>query len=143
MSDFVLSNRFKLELRWSKILQSKAGEIHIVDAYFTGPALKQADKINNNDYIQIDFCSQYIVTVRGVFVAKFSWGEVNYSQDNKVYLKNALITYDPMIEGLPKIDHTDYLVINTRNHENEKHLYNMFYDVYIIGKDNGFRDYRR
>ena len=138
-----LAEQFKLELHWSKILRSKAGELHLIDAYFSGPALKQAEKIGNNDHIQIDFCSQFVVLVRSVFVAKFSWGEVNYSKDNKVYLKNTIITYDPMVEGIPIIADTDYLVIDTKNHENEKHMYNMFYDAYIIGKDNDLRDYRR
>jgi len=143
MNEFAISERFRLELHWSKILRSKAGEMHLIDAYFSGPVLKQAEKINSNDHIQIDFCSQFLVLVRSVFVAKFSWGEVSYHKDNKVYLKNAIITHDPMIEGIPSIDDTDYLVIDTKNHENEKHLHNMFYDVYIIGKDNNLHDYRR
>jgi hypothetical protein len=143
MSNFLSTEKFKLEVRWEKVLRPKSGEMHLVDAYFTGPVLAQAEKINSNDYITIDFCSQFVVLVKNVFIAKFSWGEVTYGKDNKVYLKNAMLTYDPLIQGIPNLENADYLVIDTRDHENEKHLYNMLYPAYTIDNENELYDYRR
>lgn len=143
MSDFLSAERFKLEVRWEKVLRPKSGEMHLIGAYFTGPVLTQAEKINSDDHIQIDFCSQFAVLVSNVFIAKFSWGEVIYGKDNKVYLKNAIVTYDPLIAAIPNLENADYLVIDTKNHENEKHLYNMLYKAYTVDKNDKRYDYRR
>ena len=71
---FLLSERYRLELRWKKVLRPKAGVMHLIDAYFYGPALAQADKINDNDTIRLDFCSQLIVLVKSVYVGDLRWG---------------------------------------------------------------------
>jgi len=143
MGKFLLSERYKLEINWKKVLRPQSGVMHLVDAYFSGPALDQAEKINDNDYIQLDFVSQLITLVKSVYIAKLSWGEVLYNKDKTINLKNAIISYDPKIKGIPSLEDKDYLVIDTKNHENEKHVYNMFYPAYVVNKDSGFYNYRR
>jgi hypothetical protein len=140
---FLLSERYRLELHWKKALRPKAGKMHLTGAYFQGPALQQADKINNNDSIRLDFCSQLIVLVKNVYVADLKWGEVVYNKNETITLKNARIEYDPSIKGIPNLETKDYLVIDTSGHENEKHLFNLLYPTYVIGKDNEFYNYRR
>ena len=139
----MLGERFKLELHWKKVLRPKAGEMHLVDAYFSGPALAQADKINNNDTIRLDFCSQLVVLVKSVYVGDLKWGEVVYNKNKTVTLKNARIEYDPELKGIPNLETKDYLVINTAGHENEKHLYNLLYPTYVIDRDSELYNYRR
>jgi len=143
MGNFLLSERYKLEISWKKVLRPKAGVMHLVDAYFSGPALDQADEINGNDSIQLDFVSQLITLVKSVYIAKLSWGEVIYNKDKTISLKNAIISYDPKIKGIPNLENKDYLVIDTKDHENEKHIYNMYYPAYVVNKDSGFYNYRR
>lgn len=140
---FSLSERYRLELRWKKVLRPKAGVMHLVDAYFCGPALAQADKINDNDTIRLDFCSQLVILVKSVYVGDLRWGEVSYNKDEVIDLKNARIEYDPNIKGIPNLKDKDYLVIDTSGHENEKHLYNMLYPSYVISKDSELYNYRR
>lgn len=140
---FLLSERFRLELHWRKVLRPKAGTMHLTDAYFSGPALSQADKINDNDTIRLDFCSQLVVLTRAVYVADLRWGEVIYGEDGYIRLKNARIEYDPDLKGIPNLRIKDYLVIDTSGHENEKHMYNLLYPTYVVDGDSEIYDYRR
>jgi len=139
----LLGERYKLELHWKKVLRPKVGEMHLVDAYFSGPVLAQTDKINDNDTIRLDFCSQLIFLVKSVYVGDLKWGEVIYNKNETITLKGARIEYDPELRGIPNLENKDYLVIDTAGHENEKHLFNLLYPTYVIGKDSQLYDYRR
>jgi len=139
----LLGERYKLELHWKKVLRPKAGEMHLVDAYLSGPALAQADKINDNDTIRLDFCSQLVVLVKSVYIGDLKWGEVIYNKNKTITLKNARIEYDPELKGIPNLENKDYLVIDTAGHENEKHLFNLLYPTYVIDRDSELYDYRR
>ena len=140
---FLLAERYRLELHWKKVLRPKAGIMHLTDAYFTGPALAQADKINDNDTIRLDFCSQLIVMVKSVYVGDLKWGEVVYNKDGTITLNNARIEYDPNIKGIPNLETKDSLVIDTSGHENDNHLYNLLYPAYVIDRDSELYNYRR
>jgi len=140
---FLLSERYRLELHWTKVLRPKTGIMHLTDAYFSGPALTQADKINEDDSIRLDFCSQLIVMVKSVYVGDLKWGGVVYNKNGTITLKNARIEYDPDIKGIPNLETKDSLVIDTSGHENDKHLYNLLYPAYVIDRDSELYDYRR
>jgi hypothetical protein len=142
MGKFLLSERFRLELHWKKCIHSKAGEMHFEGAYFSGPVLKQAVELNQNDHIELDFCNQTLVVVHGVYVGTFAWSGVDY-KDDKILLKAAMLMYDKKLKNIPKLENTDYLVIDTRNHENEKHNYNTLYPTYVVSKGGELYDYRR
>jgi len=143
MQKFLLSEKYRLELHWKKVLRPEAGIMHLTDAYFSGPALAQADEINPNDTIRLDFCSQMVILVKNVYVADLYWGEVSYNKNNIIGLKSAMIKYDPSIKGIPNLEDKDYLVIDTRDHENEKHLYNLLYPAYVVSRDSELYNYRR
>ena len=140
---FLLSERFRLELHWKKVLRPKAGEMYLTEAYFSGPVLAQADKINDNDTIRLDFCSQFIVLTRAVYVGDLKWGEVVYNKNGTITLKNARIEYDADLKDIPNLETKDYLVIDTSGHENEKHLNNLLYPTYAVSADSELYDYRR
>lgn len=139
----LLGEVYKLELHWGKVLRPKAGIMHLTEAYFSGPALAQANKINDSDYIQLDFISQLITLVRSLYIAKLSWGEVIYNKNNTITLKSAIIEYDPEIKGIPNLKAKDYLVIDTENHESEKHMYHMLYPAYVVNADSELYTYGR
>lgn len=142
MEKFLLSERFRLELHWQECIHNKVGEMHFVGAYFTGPVLKEATKLNQVDHITLDFCHQTMVMVNNVYIGTFAWGGVEY-KNNKIFLKAAVMLYDEKLKNIPKLNDTDYLVIDTRDHENEKHNYNTLYPTYVVGKDSELYDYRR
>lgn len=140
---FLLSEKYRLELHWKNVERPAPGLMLLKDAYFSGPALTQADKINNNDHIPLDFCSQYTILVKGVYVAKFHWNEVVYNEDRTISLSNARIEFNPEIKGIPNLMNKDYLVIDTSGHENTKHLYNVLYPAYVVNEDSQVYDFRR
>ena len=113
----IRNSRFELELHWKAAIYERDGVCKLKGAYFSGPALSEADKIKDNDSIMLDFFQQYYILVENVYVAKFSWGQVIYNKDNTVALKRTFITHDTEINRVPKLSDTDYLVIDTFNHE--------------------------
>lgn len=142
MKGFLLSERFRLELHWDKCIHNKAGEMHFTGAYFSGPVLKQTQRLNDSDHINLDFCFQTMILVNNVYVGTFAWNGVEYSKD-KIHLKAATMLYDEELKNIPKLKDTDYLVIDTIDHENEKHNYNTLYPTYVVNKDSDLYDYRR
>ena len=142
MGKFLLSERFRLELHWKKCIHSKAGEMHFEGAYFSGPVLKQAVELNQSDHIELDFCNQTLVVVQGVYIGTFAWSGVEYSKD-KIFLRAAVLMYDKKLKNIPKLNNTDYLIIDTRDHENEKHNYNALYPTYVVDQGGELYDYRR
>lgn len=135
MKEFLLSERYKLELHWKEAVYEKEGVCKLKDAYFSGPALRIAQKINGNDNINIDFCRQYLIFTKFVYVAKLSWGNVVYNKDGTVSLKNAILLHDTELNKVPKFKNTDYIVINTENHEENVHHFNLVYESYVIDEN--------
>lgn len=136
MSDnkFSLSERYRLELHWEKAIYDSPGICKLSGAYFYGPALYEAQQINNNDYIMLDFFKQYVVVVSNVYVAKLSWEEVVYPNNGKVFLKNTMITHDTELNKVPKLAFTDYLIIDTKGHDEAQHPFNLVYKTYVVSE---------
>lgn len=135
MQEFIFSDRFRLELHWKSTTYEQDGICKLSGAYFSGPSLVEADKINDNDHIMLDFFQQYLVLVDNVYVAKFSWGQVIYNKDSTITLKDALITHDTQINKVPKLMDTDYLIIDASDHESEIHQFNPLYRTYVVNTD--------
>ncbi len=135
MGRFLLSERYRLELHWNDVKYDQEGICLLVGAYFSGPVLSSAEKINSNDHIMLDFYSQYVEFVTSVYVAKLSWNEVVY-EGKSVFLKNAVLEHDSELNSTPQLKRTDYLVIDTKNHEMETHQYYLVYPTFVISCEN-------
>ena len=83
----------------------------------------------------LDFFKQYVVLVENVYVAKLSWGEVIYNGNKTISLKRAKITHDTELNKMPKLKDTDFLIIDTSNHEVEVHQFNPVYRTYVVNND--------
>ena len=137
MEKFLLSERYRLEVHWDDTVYDKEGECRLVGAYFTGPVLSNAEKINDNDFILLDFYNQYIVLTKGIYVAKLLWDSVTYTESSKkVLLLGAKIIHDTELNRVPKLKASDFLVINTSDHEAEVHAFNPVYKTYVINEAN-------
>ena len=135
MKEMLLGEMYKLELHWDKAIYKDRGRCDLVNASFSGPALMQADKINDNDNIMLDFYHQYIIITKNAYVGKLSWGEVIYNKDNTVSLRDAAITHDTELNRVPKLKDSDHLIIDTKGHETETHAYNLLYKTYVVNED--------
>ncbi len=138
---FHLSERYRLELHWQKVNYDNDGFCEFKGAYFSGPALKQAMQVNDNDHIMLDFCAQYSLIVTNVYVAKLSWQSAVYDNDN-IILKGAMLSYDMDYTKIPTLKNSDYLAIDTSDHELEIHALNLLYKSYIIDKEHELYNFR-
>ena len=135
MEKFMLSERYKLEIHWKKAIYEQEGICKLEECYFSGPALKMAAKINNNDNINLDFYKQYVILVRNVYVAKLSWGEVIYNKDNTISLKDAKMTHSTELNRVPKLKNTDYIVVDTQKHEAAIHHLHLVYESFVVDEN--------
>lgn len=132
---YFISEKFRLEVYWEDVIYLQEGRCELLGAYFSGPALQIAQKINDKDHMMLDLYSQYLVLVKGAYVVKFEWSGVNYV-DDKVYLSNCYITHTDDLNVVPKLKPTDYFVIDTSDHEFSIHQYALVYKTILIKEDN-------
>lgn len=133
---YLISEKFRLELHWKSVIYSQKGRCEVKDAYFTGPALQIAQRINDKDYILLDLYSQYLILVKGAYVLRFEWEGTSYKNDeNKVYLSNCYITHTEDLNLTPKLKPEDYFVIDTSSHESSIHKYSLVYKTLLIKED--------
>lgn len=139
---FLISERYRLELVWDKVKYEREGVCKLFNARFRGPALSIANEIKPNDSINLDFYRQYFILVKNPYVAKLSWGEVVYNSDNTVTLKNAKISHDTELNRVPTFKNTDYVVIDTKDHEEAVHGFNLVYKTYVVSEEGDEYDFR-
>lgn len=138
--EFMVSEKFRLEAHWEKVEYKKEGIANITGCYLSGPVLKEVEKLNEKDSIKLDFVNQYVVFVKNFYVAVLSWEGVNYSPD-KIFLNNTKLE-NTDINVVPKLINDDYIVIDTKNHENEKHQYYITYPAYLLKHNGMLYDFR-
>ncbi len=130
---FLLGEKYRLDLRWSSV-DYKDNICLLTGAYFSGPALSFAEKIEPNNWINLDFFKQYIVLVSNVYIGKLSWGDVIY-KDDKVYLSNCSISHKSELHKVPTLKDNDFLVIDCKEHERETHDWYPTYKTYVSNED--------
>ena len=144
MKGFSLSERFRLELHWKKVKYEQDGQCDLLGAYFTGPVLSIAQKIEPNNNIMLDFYSQYLYLVKSVFVAKLTWGDVEYSNDGKrVDLKNVKILHEKELNNVPTFLDNDWFLIDTKGHDPENHSHNLVYKTYVMNPQRDLYRFRK
>lgn len=144
MQGFLISEMFRLEIRWEDVSYNKDGVCFFKNAYFTGPVLKQALKINEKDHILLDFYSQYLALVKGVYVGKFSWNGVEYTKDgNSVLLKESKLEHEKELNRVPKLNKDDFFVVDTSDHTTELHNTFLVYKTYVINNDNDLYRFKK
>lgn len=136
MNNFLLSEMFRLELRWKNTVYEQDGVCKFVEAYFTGPVLQVAQKLNDKDHMVLDFYSQYVKLVKGTYVGKLYWEGIKYSEDGKkVYLKRAAMMHEEELNSVPQLNNDDYFAIDTSDHIPERHGNSLVYKTYVINPD--------
>ncbi|MBV5347927.1 hypothetical protein JZU46_06915 [bacterium] len=130
---FLLGEKYRLDLRWSYV-EYKDNICFLHGAYFSGPALSFAEKIEPNNNIDLDFFKQYFVLVTNVYIGKLSWQDVIYKED-KVYLTNCTITHKSELNKVPTLKDNDLLVIDCKEHERETHNWFPSYKTYVSNED--------
>lgn len=135
MKEFVLSDRYRLEFLWDKAVYNLEGKCVFAGARFSGPALAEAQKLEDEDYIMLDFFHQYLHLVRNVYVGKLSWKGVDYNSDGTISLQSAVLEHASELNSVPQLKDNDRLIIDTSDHTVEKHAQNLVYKTYVVSGD--------
>lgn len=133
MEEFMISERYRMEIHWKRVRYEKKGTAIIEGCYLNGPVLKDVAQLNEKDFIKLDFANQYIIFVKDYYVARLSWKGVRHTTE-KIFLQNVELKNEN-INILPKLHDNDYIVVDTINHENEKHQCYMTYPAYLLNND--------
>lgn len=131
---FLLGEKYRLELHWSKIKYNK-GLCRCSGAYFSGPALQFAEKIEPNNFLLLDLFKQYFMFSKTVFIVNLSWDEVEYKSDNMIIkLSNVFLKHELELNKVPKLNNKDYIVINTKNHDRSTHHLFPTYEGIVVNE---------
>lgn len=128
-----IKEKYKLGLRWSSIDKNKDGVCSLFGACFFGAAVKEVKSIKDNDYITIDLTPQYSKILSSYYFVNLRWGSTNQSQE-KIYLRDAHLT-GYYVNKISNMDESYYILIDTENHEESVHMYNLVYKGYVVNRE--------
>ena len=120
-----VSNRYRLELRWASVQYTADNVALLEGAYFCGPVLKDAAKINPNDQLTIDMTQQHLLFIPDYYQAVLKWKAVEY-KEGKVLLGEATLK-GKYVNSIEKLRKADWILIDCANHEVKKHPFNLVY----------------
>lgn len=138
---FGIAERYRLEVHWQQAIYNQEGEAELVGCCFGGPVIGEVQEMNQQDAIDIDFGKQYLIFVPKYYVANVSWSGVRHTSQ-RIYLDNVVVRHSN-INAVPKFKDNDFIVIDTTNHEDEKHEHHLTYPSYLINKDGDLYNFGR
>lgn len=125
-----MSSKYDLILSWASCFYL-ANKIKFSGAEFSGPALKIASKLSDNDSILLDFTKQVGPVVGDWEICSLSWGRVVSQDSYKVILEEAALRFHSLASAKIFVP-GDSILIDTSLHEDVKHQYNFVYPAKII-----------
>ena len=128
--EFSISERFRLEVHWNKVVYTQEGTAKLGGCYLGGPVIKEVAEMNQKDVIALDFGNQYAIFTPNYYVAKLSWEGVRHTP-HKIYLANTVLQ-NRFLNSVPNLNDGDYIVVDTKSHEDDKHQYHLSYPSYLI-----------
>lgn len=133
MDLFKCKNKYKLVLSWGEIEYKSDNEAFVKNPVFSGPAMSLASKIEGGDSIDLDVTSQHILVLGYWDIINFKWNKV-LAQDGESAAMDYGVFTSPEMTKVRLFESGDILLIDTENHEDEKHQYNLVYKT-IVAKD--------
>lgn len=128
-----IKEKYKLYLRWSSLEKNKDEVCSLFGCCFYGPVIKEVKQINPNDSIVIDFTPQYSKVLSSYYFATLRWGAVNVERE-KIYLRDVYLS-GPFVNGLLDIEENFSILIDTENHEEDVHMFNLVYKGFIVNRE--------
>jgi len=129
-----VKEKYKLYLKWDKVEKNRDDLCVVKGAYFCGPVLKSAQQISYPDEITIDLTPQYSSVLSNYYFTSFKWNRLDYKED-RILLFDCYLLGD-YINSISNLDNLDYILVDTENHEEEVHMYNLVYKGAVMVKEN-------
>ena len=131
--EFRIADKYRLEIHWRKSIYERKGTAKLVDCYLSGPVIKEVTEMNEEDHIALDFGDQYLVFVDHYYIVNLYWKGLRRTPD-KIYLDNVVFD-NKFVNSMPKLNDEDFILVDTKDHEEEKHQYTLTYPAYLIKKE--------
>jgi hypothetical protein len=128
MPHYLCKEKYRLELHWDSIDYRNDEEAALREAYFSGPVLNNAAKIEAPDFIDLDFTPQMLTLLDSYYIVRLSWERVQYAPDGRVLLLGAVLSNN-VLKTIHKFEEGDFILINTEKHEEKTHPYNLVYEA--------------
>ena len=118
MEKFLISEQYRLDIKWDKAIREREGLVRLEGCTFSGPVINQVVGINNKDKILLDFGKQYRIFINAYYVLILEW-EGFERKDGIFHLKNAMLR-SQRLEFTPTIKDSDHIAIDTESHDTNK-----------------------
>lgn len=138
-----IKEKYKLILSWDSIEVIDDNHALVFGARFSGPALKLATSLNAEDSIDLDLTSQHIDLIGTWDIVTFEWSGIKYVEDGSTVFFSRGRLRSPELGKVRNFKNSDRVVIDTEDHEEEKHPLNLVYRAYIEREDSTPYDYKR
>ena len=128
-------SRHRLELHWDSVEYNEDDRALLKGAYFSGPVLSDAARINDDDQLTLDMTKQHsiLAAMEDYYHAVLKWKGVDYKED-KVFLKEAWIQ-GKYVNSLEKLEKDDWVLINCKGHDEKSHPFLLVYWAEIYKKE--------
>lgn len=112
--------KYRLELRWESVSCSKGDVAILKGAYFSGPVLKDAEKLQDEDKLIIDMTQQHWVfpPMQDFYQATLFWKGVEYKGD-RIFLKEARIE-GKYVNSIAPLTNDNWILIDCKEHDTKK-----------------------
>lgn len=114
-------NKYRLELHWDSVSYDKDDVAVLKGAYFSGPVLKDAVELQQEDRLTLDMTDQHLIfpPMADFYHAVLNWKGVVYKGD-KIFLKEAFIK-GKYINSIETLENKDWILIDCKEHDTKKY----------------------
>ncbi len=113
-------NKYRLELHWTSVSYNRDDVAVLQKAYFSGPALKDAEQLREEDNLILDMTEQHLIfpPMDDFYQAILDWKGVEYKGD-KIFLKEAFIK-GKYVNSIETLEDKDWIVIDCKEHDTKR-----------------------
>jgi len=113
-------NKYRLELHWDSVSYNRDDVAVLKGAYFSGPVLKDAVALQEEDQLTLDMTKQHWIfpPMKDFYQVVLNWKGVVY-RDDKIFLKEAFLK-GKYINSLEKLENQDWILIDCKEHDTAK-----------------------
>ena len=113
-------DKYRLELHWASVSYQAEDVAVLKGAYFSGPVLKDAEQLRDEDNLILDMTQQHLIfpPMEGFYQAVLSWKGVQYEGD-KIFLKEAHIK-GKYVNSLETLENKDWVRIDCTAYDTAK-----------------------
>ena len=113
-------SKYRLELHWDSVSYNRDDVAVLSGAYFTGPVLKDAEQLVDDDKLILDMTQQHLIfpLMNDFYQCTLSWKGVSYKGD-KIFLKEAYIK-GRYVNSVETLENKDWILIDCKEHDTKK-----------------------